>query len=119
MSDKSNKQHAEQVSGGVFLIGLALLFLLDFWWPGIMFVIGASIIARTLAEGKEWTKATGAFWVIGIGLVFWLPDVLNIDFSNLWAFILIGIGLFMLFGGQYRPKMSRHDEHDEYSEDAT
>lgn len=96
----SDKKRVDQVAGGVFLIGLALLFILDgFWWPGIMFVIGASLIARTVAEGKPWQSATPAFWTIGIGLVFWLPSILNIGFSNFWPLMLIAIGLFMLFGG--------------------
>ena len=41
-----SKARADQVSGGVFLIGLALLFMTGYWWPGILFVIGASTMAR-------------------------------------------------------------------------
>lgn len=27
------------ISGGVFIIGLAVLWYYDFWWPGILFLI--------------------------------------------------------------------------------
>ena len=95
---KHSKERADQISGGVFMIGLALLFITHWWWPGIMFVIGATIIARTMAEGKDWTTATPAFWVIGIGVVFGLPGLIGgIDWATIWPLGLIALGLFMLF----------------------
>lgn len=103
------RRDTDQVAGGIFLIGLALLFITGFWWPGIMFVIGASMIGRSLAEGRQWNANTGALWVIGIGLVFWLPGVLPIGISVL-PLLLIGLGLFMLFGGRYRPHLQRLDD---------
>jgi hypothetical protein len=109
-----SKQNSGQVSGAVFIIGLGIIFLFDFIdvWPGIMFVIGASIIARVMAEGKPWTAATGAFWVIGIGLVFWLGDNLNFGISSAWPLILILIGVGML----YRRNERREDDLDDWPE---
>lgn len=120
---KNSSQNADQVSGGVFLIGLALLFLTGWWWPGVMFVVGASIIARTMAEGKPWQSATGAFWVIGIGILFGVPGLFaGINWGMIWPIALIGIGLFMLFGGNLRPSLNRYpdeaaDEDEDYQQD--
>jgi len=85
------KERADQVAGGVFLIGLGLLFthVIDFW-PGILFVLGASSLARGMAEGREWYTVNGGLWLIGIGLVFLL------GFS--WPLLLIIIGASMLVG---------------------
>ena len=114
---KHSKERADQISGGVFMIGLALLFITHWWWPGIMFVIGATIIARTMAEGKDWTTATPAFWVIGIGVVFGLPGLIGgIDWGTIWPLGLIALGLFMLFGGNMRPKIGRYDDDDEITD---
>ncbi|MCA9895564.1 MAG: hypothetical protein KC615_21415 [Anaerolineae bacterium] len=114
---KHSKERADQISGGVFMIGLALLFITHWWWPGIMFVIGATIIARTMAEGKDWTTATPAFWVIGIGVVFGLPGLIGgIDWATIWPLGLIALGLFMLFGGNMRPKIGRYDDDDEITD---
>jgi hypothetical protein len=112
------KQHADQVGGGVFLVGMGLLFFTGFWWPGIMFVIGASIISSTIAKGKPWQTATGAFAVIGIGLLFWLPSVFSFNLSTLMPVALIGIGLFMLFGGDSRPNISTDDRQKRKNTDA-
>ncbi len=85
-----SKARADQVSGGVFLIGLAILFMTGFWWPGILFVIGASSIARGVAEGRDWYSVPGGLWMIGLGLIFM--------FGFSWPLLLIFIGASMLFG---------------------
>ena len=92
----NSQERGNQVGGGIFMVGLGLLFLTRFWWPGIMFVIGASILGRTIAEGRPWQSATSAFIMIGIGVIFWLP---GLSIGALWPIILIGMGLAMLFGG--------------------
>jgi hypothetical protein len=89
-----SKERADQVSGGVFLIGLAVLFMTGFWWPGIMFVIGLSAIARGVAEGQEWYNVPGGLWMIGIGLLFW--------FGFSWPLLLIFIGASMLLGKSWQ-----------------
>ena len=37
------------ISFGVFVIGLGILWLLDYFWPGILFLIGIMIIIGTAA----------------------------------------------------------------------
>ncbi|HLV34005.1 MAG TPA: hypothetical protein VKY59_02775 [Spirillospora sp.] len=97
------KKRADQVAGGVFLIGLAVLFMTGQWWPGILFVIGASSIARGVAEGHDWYSVPGGLWMIGLGLVFLL------NFS--WPMILILIGMSMLFGRSWHGRF-RHENQD-------
>lgn len=107
-------ENASQISGGVFLVGLGMLFLTGWWWPGIMFVIGASMLARTMAEGEPLSSATGAFWTIGIGVVFGLPGLIGGiagTFWNIFPLILVGLGLFMLFGGRYRPRVDNYSDN--------
>ena len=65
-----SKERGDQVSGGVFLIGIAVLFMTGYWWPGVLFVIGASAIARGMAEGKEWYNVPGGLWMIALGIIF-------------------------------------------------
>ena len=37
------------ISGGVFVIGLGVLWLLDLFWPGILLLIGLMIIIGAIA----------------------------------------------------------------------
>jgi hypothetical protein len=97
-----SKERTDQIAGGVFIIGLAVLFMTGYWWPGIMFVIGASSLARGMAEGREWYAVQGALWTIGIGLAF------AIGFSL--PLLLIIVGLSMLFGYRFRPPFLSDDE---------
>ncbi|MCL4251621.1 MAG: hypothetical protein KJ065_25950 [Anaerolineae bacterium] len=94
-----SKDRADQIFGGVFLIGLALLFFTGNWWPGIMFVIGIAMLARTYAEGKPLTSNGGAWVTLAIGAVFALGDVFQfLGDIPWWPLILIALGLFLLFG---------------------
>lgn len=89
------KQRSNEISTGVFLIGLAILFITGYWWPGIMFVIGIASIAQALGEGKTWYAAQGGLWAIGIGLVF------AVGFSL--PLLLIIIGVSMILGYRFKP----------------
>lgn len=110
------EEKASQAGTGIFFVGLGLLFFTGWWWPGIMFVIAASMLARTMAAGEHWRSATGALWLIGIGVVFGIPGLIGDITGAFWQFfplILIAIGLFMLFGGKYRPDVSGKRKNDD------
>ena len=91
----NSKERAEQIAGGVFIIGLGLLFMTGIsFWPGILFVIGASSIARGVAQGENWYNIPGGVWMIGLGLLFL--------FNFQWPVILILVGVSMLFGWSWQ-----------------
>ncbi len=102
-----SSRRSEQVSGGVFLIGLGLMIANVIpVWPGIMFVLGGAAIARGLAEGRGWYALQGGVWLIGIGLLF------SVGFSL--PLLLIVIGISMLLGTAFRPPfMSREKMKNE------
>lgn len=48
--DKSRKQLIHTACGGVFLIGLALLFYFNVFWPWILALIGVIIIVEAITN---------------------------------------------------------------------
>jgi hypothetical protein len=108
MHTKSN----DQTFAGVFFIGLAVLFLTNFWWPGILFVVGAAMLARTINEGRAWSSDRNALVVLGIGAFFMVTRVLNASFlgANLWPILLIGAGVYLLYFKDRSPRFGASDK---------
>ena len=77
MDDLSTERMAG-VSGAIFLFGLAVLFMLGAFWPGILFVIWLTAIPILLAEEGWmglWILTQAGLWMGGIAvlvLVDWL-----------------------------------------------
>jgi hypothetical protein len=97
---------AEQVSSAIFLIGLGLLWMTGWWFPGILFVIGASIMATALVNHHPWTSATGALWMFGLGTIFWLHLP--------WAFIFVLIGISMFSSSQCKNEVFGEKSKNDY-----
>jgi hypothetical protein len=81
------------ISGGVFLIGLGMLLLTGWWWPGIMLVVGAAGASELFLRGQV-LSAIGTFaFFAGIPLAIALVDTVNIPWGWIGAFVLIVLGL--------------------------
>jgi len=93
------EKRSSEILGGTFLIGLAILFLTGWWWPGIMYVIGIALIARTVSEGRNWTDERAGLISIGIGVFFTALRLLSVVI-NWWPLILVVLGLYLLFGNR-------------------
>jgi len=85
-------KHFEGLSGGIFLIGLGLLFLVPGigFWPWILVVIGAASLPASLAANKGWVGWQSFFWMCGLAVLF--------GTGYFWPGILILIGLSSLLG---------------------
>lgn len=100
-----SKERSDRVAGGVFLIGLGVLLFTHIvsFWPGILFVIGASLIARDITEEREWRGASAGLGMMALGVIF------LVGFN--WPLLLILIGLSMVFGHSWKSSMkSKHGD---------
>jgi hypothetical protein len=81
------------VAGGVILIGIGMLALTGWWWPGIMLVIGCGLAAERLLRG-EFVQAIGVlalFLVIPLGVS--VLQHIDIPWSLVGPFVLVAVGL--------------------------
>ncbi len=53
MKKKWSRKTLKNVQSGVWLIGLGILFLLDAFWPGILILIGLSMLVQSLMPEEE------------------------------------------------------------------
>jgi hypothetical protein len=58
------KQNADTISGGVFLIGLGVLFLVHWLWPGILLLLGLVGLVHEWMKGER-SKGLTAFLILG------------------------------------------------------
>jgi uncharacterized membrane protein len=89
-----SRARAGQITGGVFLIGLGLLFALGWFWPGILYLIGTTALVEgfTETEGRKRSGALqGGLFMIGMGVVFTLGFNLPLLFIILGVMTILGL----------------------------
>jgi hypothetical protein len=117
---REQKTRVDTLSGAAFLIGLGVLFVPGspfHFWPGILLVIGASSLVKALYAEERGEALQGVVWMAGLFAFF------TFGFS-LGALFLI-IGLSMLMGFVFRPRMTRpaaargsSEQEDWYDDDS-
>jgi hypothetical protein len=118
MSDRDGRSGA--IIGGVFLIGLGLVFLFRDqlhleWgvvWPFFMIVPGAFILVRSLTIGEPGQKTGGVIGgaiLLFLGGVFLLENYYDLDWQKIWPFFLIIPGIGLLIGAA-RGRTRRHGQ---------
>lgn len=86
----TSKKRSERLSLAVFLIGLAILAIIDYWWPGILLVIGVSLGLRQLLQGRQHDM-----W---LSLIIFFGAFILETFSIPWSILLPAL---FLLGGFY------------------
>lgn len=96
----------DSLSGGLFLIGLGLIFLLPGLgiWPWILAVIGISQLPTNLARKRGWYGWQSCFWLVGLAILF--------ATGLFWPGILILIGISILLGA-----LTREEEGSPFPEE--
>ncbi len=95
-------KQAEQVTAGVILVGVGILFLTNSFFPGIFLVVALALVARSLAEGKSWFDNRGALILVALWALFSFGNVFSWFNFNWWPLLLIARGAYMLFGDRLR-----------------
>jgi hypothetical protein len=94
-----NHSQANAITGGVWLIGLGVLFATHFWWPGILILIAVTSIVQGWSFGRAGDGLHCAFWMILIAV--WAM------FRFSMAFFFVALGLYVIFSALIKPDVMR------------
>lgn len=95
-TEKDLRKRASAVSGGIFLIGLGVLVFTNWWWPGIMFVIGLSSGGELIFRGKIWRGIGTIAFFSAIPFIVWVVQETEIPWSIVGPLVLISLGVITL-----------------------
>jgi predicted amidophosphoribosyltransferase len=88
------------IAGGLFLLGLALIAWLNWWWPGILVLVGVTALTSGLVAGRDsaqrWGGLQGGLFLLGLALIAWL--------NWWWPGILVLVGLTAILTAILRPQ---------------
>jgi hypothetical protein len=94
--DKTKKDRASGISGGIFLISLGILFFTGWWWPGIMFAIGLAAGAELIFRGNLLRGIGTLAFFCAIPIVVWVIQETRIPWGIVGPLVLIGLGVIVL-----------------------
>ena len=83
---------AKAISTALFLIGLAIIFFIDSYWPGIMIVIGIPLALKQFLQGRFHDAAISLFVFIG----FFIIAQFNISWKILIPILFIMAAVYIL-----------------------
>lgn len=83
------KQNSDTISGGVFLIGLGVLFLFDWFWPGILLLMGVVSLVNQWSKGRFASGLASLLVLGGLTIAF----SFNFDWAIVFPVALIGLGV--------------------------
>ena len=86
------QQEGNGVAGALLLIGLGVLIMTHWWWPGIMVVLGVAIGTGLISEGKIFPGLTAAAIFCGIPFL----AEFQLRWETFGPAILIGLGVLGL-----------------------
>ena len=86
------KNKAKALSTALFLVGLAIIFFLDSWWPGIMLVIGVPLALKQFLNGRFSDAAISFFVFVG----FFIIANFNISWKILIPILFIMAAVYIV-----------------------
>lgn len=94
---------AKNISNAVFFTGLGIVFLSNWWWPGLLYVVGASRCIGSMVQRE--LKDFIVSGIIFIGIPFTIENINYIHVTkNLIAYALILLGIIYLIASFYKTK---------------
>jgi hypothetical protein len=85
----------KNLMGGIWLIGLGVLFYTGRWWPGILFLVGITMLIEGWIREHFWAGVQAGFWIIFVAV--WALFRFSIPF------LFVGVGASMILATLVKP----------------
>jgi hypothetical protein len=80
------------IAGALILVGVGVLLITGWWWPGIMVVLGIAFAAERLMAGRMVDALVVLAIFLGIPLAIWVVGAVDIPWFWVIGLVLIGLG---------------------------
>lgn len=108
MSQLTSRKRASAICTALFFIGLAIIFLMGNWWPGIMLAIGIPLALRQFLLGRFFDMCVSLFIFGGV----FVTEQFEIDWKILLPVMFILAAIYILIR-----EFQENKEHPEDIED--
>lgn len=87
-------------ASGALLIGLGVLLMTGWWWPGTLLVIGVALAIEYAAEGRVFEGVGLATLLLAIPILILSEVVAIVRWSAIGPFVLLGLGIAYIYRGR-------------------
>jgi hypothetical protein len=91
----SNTQRANAITAGMWLIGLGLLIATKAFWPGILLLVGITVIVQGHFSGRQTQALRGGIIAIAIGV--WAACRFSVPL------LFVGLGAYIIYSALLKP----------------
>lgn len=88
-----SKRKADAISNGIFLVGIGILVFTNYWWPGILVVLWATLALRQYLTHRYYDLAMTTLILLGLTAV----AMLNLDWIVIVPVLLVLGGIHIIF----------------------
>lgn len=94
------------ISSGIFLVGLAILFITKFWWPGILLVLWVSVGVREYLSRRYYDFFISTIILLGLFAVY----MLKLDWNVLVPVVFVVGAIYIVMKEFFFTSKSRLEE---------
>lgn len=106
---------ASAISNGIFLVSLGILLFTEFWWPGILLALWATIASRQYLSGRLYYALSSSVILLGL----FIAALINFNFDILAPILLVIGGMIIIVREYFFPGDTNGEEKSqEILEDA-